>query len=443
MKIHRSEMILLMASTIVTLAMALLLIRWLQPSLLGISGDMVLVRSSKEVVPYYEHIFKKEDLFSSKFTLKDPFVVNRGQQFFPDMGSLGPNDLLGFRNEAVPNNADIIIIGDSQTYGNNVIMQKNWPHYFRENLPAGVSVYSMATGGWGAVQYGYALAKTPVFSPRVIIVAFYSGNDPLETFSLVYGSDMWHEFIPDLKLSKEDAPDVAFPAPESEQWPVSFSDGVKTIFTPALRHASNKRHPAVDAGYLAMLNIARKMTTIARKENVQIVFTIIPTKELVYSRKIENEQIEANPAYQALIRDEKTRVENFSKGLKAIEGVMYVDVVTTLQEEALRPVVLYPGDDDGHPLEAGYRVIGTVLAQAVGPSLLPLQDGFYADLSIDEIIITLVYVEKGEYWIVDDPEKLALNMPRESIIGIKSRALTGLIYRGHRNIRDIKLTGKT
>ncbi|MEE8320750.1 MAG: hypothetical protein V3R68_02775, partial [Gammaproteobacteria bacterium] len=220
MKIQRAEIILMLLSTFLTLAIALLIIRWLQPSLLGIADDLILVRSSEEVAPYYEHIFRKEDLSSKEFILKDPLVKGRAKQLFPDMGEVGPNDLLGFRNAAVPNDADIIIIGDSQTYGLNAIMQENWPHYFSENLPVGVSVYSMATGGWGAVQYFYASAKAPVFAPRMIIIAFYTGNDSLETFSMVSGSDVWHEFIPDPLVKREDDIRTVSPAAKNEQWSV-------------------------------------------------------------------------------------------------------------------------------------------------------------------------------------------------------------------------------
>jgi hypothetical protein len=202
MKIQNSEIILLLVSTLATVAMALLLIRWLLPSLLGISSDMILVKSSEEVVPYYEHIISKEDLSSEELFLKDPTIKTRRRQLYSDIATMGPNDLLGFRNEAVPNAVDIIVIGDSQTYGNNAMMQDNWPHYFGENLPAGVSVYTMASGGWGVAQYYYAFAKAPVFTPKLIIIAFYTGNDPLETFSMVYGSDIWREFIPDSKLSE-------------------------------------------------------------------------------------------------------------------------------------------------------------------------------------------------------------------------------------------------
>ena len=113
MQIKKVEILLILLSTIITLVLGLSLIRWLQPSLLGISNDMVLVSSNEKVTPYYENIFRKEDFLSKEISLKDPYVKTRGKQLLPDMDAIGPNDILGFRNEAVPNYADIIIIGDS------------------------------------------------------------------------------------------------------------------------------------------------------------------------------------------------------------------------------------------------------------------------------------------------------------------------------------------
>ena len=43
-------------------------------------------------------------------------------------------------------------------------------------------MYSMAVGGWGAVQYLDMFTKAARFRPHTVIIAFYSGNDPLESF---------------------------------------------------------------------------------------------------------------------------------------------------------------------------------------------------------------------------------------------------------------------
>jgi hypothetical protein len=348
-KITRSEILLLLLSVVLTVSLALVLIRWIAPGLLGIAPDLVLVQSDEKVLPFYENIFLKEHWSSSEFMLQDPFVNIRAKPLYPDTGALGPNDLLGFRNSTVPVAADVVVIGDSQTYGNNAIMWNNWPHFLQGMLPLGSNVYSMATGGWTALQYYYVFLIAPLFSPKAIVIAFYTGNDSLETYTFAIASDLWKEFLPSRNIADYGTPSVVFPPPENEQWPVVFADGIKTIFSPKLRHSSNMKHPAVDAGYEIMHNVALKMGSEARKNNLDIIFTIIPTKEYVYSEKLKQSEIEIDPEYQKLIDDEGERIRNFSAQLQSIKGVEYVDVVSSLQKAAMQAVELYPKNGNGHP----------------------------------------------------------------------------------------------
>lgn len=62
------------------------------------------MRVAEEVVPFYENVFREEHRESGKFILKDPYLLARARPLEP-AGFLGPTDLLGFRNRAVPNSA--------------------------------------------------------------------------------------------------------------------------------------------------------------------------------------------------------------------------------------------------------------------------------------------------------------------------------------------------
>jgi len=116
----KKEWLLLSGIVTATLLLALLVIRWLAPGLLGIPTDLQLVQVSKTLPPFYEVVFNGEDLQSGKFMLQDPRTRVRARQLYPDSFGMGPHDVLGFRNRAVPDVADIVTIGDSQTYGNRV-----------------------------------------------------------------------------------------------------------------------------------------------------------------------------------------------------------------------------------------------------------------------------------------------------------------------------------
>jgi lysophospholipase L1-like esterase len=277
---------------------------------------------------------------------------------------------LGFRNRAVPNSADIVILGDSQTYGNNAVIEQNWPSVMRSDLNSErATVYNMSVGGWAGPQYLDMFGKATSFKPEVIIIAFYTGNDPLESFMQVYGNPYWQDLIPDKTLTAEDAPKTVFLTPEDENWEVKFKDGVKTVFTPSLRLASNSDHPAIEAGYKIMAKVSHLIAKSAASQKCKVFFTIIPTKELVYAKKISSEGLQAPQDYQTLIDREKANIQQLAKEIQSYPQAHYVDVLQALQEHATKTEALYPEDENGHPVAIGYEVIGHVLAKAIKPHL--------------------------------------------------------------------------
>src|SRR5262245_21640969 len=57
------------------------------------------------------------------------------------------HDHKGFRNLEVPAKADIVALGDSQTYGTGVVPENAWPRQLESMIES--TVYSMAYGGYG------------------------------------------------------------------------------------------------------------------------------------------------------------------------------------------------------------------------------------------------------------------------------------------------------
>ena len=430
-----SEILLLFLVTAVTLAIALGLIRWLAPTLLGIPADMVMVRSSREVVPFYENILSRDDRQSTEFLISDPIVGVRAQTLFPDLGSMGPHDLLGFRNLAVPNEADILVIGDSQTYGNNVVIWENWPTFLRTQLPAGTVVYSMATGGWGAVQYLYAFSKSLVLNPKIVIVAFYTGNDAIETVNFALSSDRWKPYLGRSDVAAEDVPAVKFPPPDNEHWQVKFRDGTVTGFTPAIRLFTNMKHPAVDLGYEIMLDIASDIAKMAHQVGIQPVFTIIPTKEYVYLKKIRMEAVETMPAYESLIEAESARIAWFAAGLQSLDQVIYVDTAAALQEAAMSKVRLYPDDINGHPIGYGYYVISKAVAAALKGYVHALPQGLVVSKTVTDVRVP-VYIRNAQFWLIEgDTEKLL--KAREYTV-VENLRFSGLTMMGRVPVTDLE-----
>lgn len=423
----RKEWGLLLISTALTVVLALGVIRWLAPGLLGIPMDLQMVRVSEKLPPFFKGVFRRADYTSNQFLLKDPYTAVRAKPLLPTTGGMGPHDILGFRNRQIPNVADIVVLGDSQTYGNNAILGQNWPSYMTEQLAIpDQNVYSMAVGGWGAVQYLEMFYNAAAFLPRVVVVAFYTGNDPLESFKMAYGYDHWEALRPDPGLTKADVPNVAYPPPKSESWPVKFHDGVETVFTPKLRYASNQDHPAVRAGYQIMMAVAEVISGLASGHEIRIVYTIIPTKELVYRNKVEQESFEANNVYAHLVAAEERNINEFAQRLRSLPNSLYVDVVGPLQNAALNDTALYPENSNGHPVATGYEIIGRSVANVVEPMVPPLPAGPIAIKSSEHRYQVFV-VKEGTAWLFPNRELLKANgWVNDDIPLVSSRDLASL-----------------
>ena len=106
------------------------------------------------------------------------------------------HDARGWRNPTAYRKADVVALGDSQTYGENVAAAEIWPR----RLEAMIShpVYAMAYGGYGPVHSLLLWSEATELSPRVVIEAFYSGNDLYDAFNIVYNRGQ----LPELKSAE-------------------------------------------------------------------------------------------------------------------------------------------------------------------------------------------------------------------------------------------------
>ena len=409
MAIKSKDMVLLSVTTVVTLFICLMLLRTYAPALLGIPIDLQMVKTAKEVPPFFESVFRQEDHTSESFIIPDP-ILKRAKPLFPDLGGVGPNDILGFRNRYVPSVADLVIIGDSQTYGNNAHIDDNWPHQMGQQLKAqGKSIvrYDMAVGGWGAIEYLEAFQKALYLKPKTIVVAFYTGNDSLESFRAAYSNERWKELRPDNNLVMGDIPTAEFPAPVDKQWLVEFGDGVKTIMTPELRLVCNLDHPVSNAGYQIMKLVAKQISQLAKQQSISVFFTLIPTKEFVYSNKIRAE-IETVPEdYLELVENEERNIFLLSKFFKEVEHSRYIDVVQALQQAALSELNLYPEDTNGHPVSEGYRVIAEEIATNIAIENSVPNELFAITLGGSNYQLAIFREEK--LWIFLNPNMVAAN----------------------------------
>lgn len=106
----KREWVLLSVSVALSMLIALGLIRWLAPTLLGGPSDLHLVQVNNKVPPFYEGVFRKADYENTDYILKDPFTRVRAKPLYPVIGGMGPTDILGFRNLQVPNIATLWLL---------------------------------------------------------------------------------------------------------------------------------------------------------------------------------------------------------------------------------------------------------------------------------------------------------------------------------------------
>lgn len=134
--------------------------------------------------------------------LTSPRTLNAIPSGVPDARlGLRPNpaypghDRKGFRNLEVPAKAHIVALGDSQTYGTWVEPEDAWPRQLESMT--GKTVYNMAYGGYGPTHSLTMWDEAIALSPKIVIEAFYAGNDLFDSFNHVYNQGQ----LPGLKSS--------------------------------------------------------------------------------------------------------------------------------------------------------------------------------------------------------------------------------------------------
>jgi lysophospholipase L1-like esterase len=103
------------------------------------------------------------------------------------------HDKRGFRNNKEMDNADIVALGDSLTYGFASLSTYSWPAILSKISHK--DVYNMGVGGYGPIQYYYLLNNYALqLRPKIIIIGLFIGNDLLDTYNMIYDYEYWDKF---------------------------------------------------------------------------------------------------------------------------------------------------------------------------------------------------------------------------------------------------------
>lgn len=329
------------------------------------------------------------------------------------------HDSRGYRNRYVPERADIVAIGDSQTYGESAPAKYSWPSIL--GSLTGKETYNMGIGGYGAAEYFYLFGNGALeLKPEVVIAGFYLGNDLADTYTAVYTVERWrhlrrpgagHDPGGNDEAKADDTPPVEEARPAKKPlvdelrhgvygaagWfagnsvlyrvitasylgdrirqkmmldlgeKITMLDvgeyGIHTGFTPVRRlEALDMDKENVREGLALALGFFGSMNRLAEENGVRFLVVILPTKESVYGEFIEgNDALQYSDEIDRLLRNER-QVSAEAESYFREHGIPYIDLLGPLREAA-RHEQIYPNNYSGHFNENGNRIIAESIKQ--------------------------------------------------------------------------------
>lgn len=123
---------------------------------------------------------KSEELLNKLPTIDvpDPLLGFRPNPAYPS------HDQRGWRNAQALSSAEIVALGDSQTYGLGANQSESWPAVVEANT--GKRTYQLAFGGYGPAHYIALLDEILALNPKIVIAPLYFGNDVLDSYWLTH-----------------------------------------------------------------------------------------------------------------------------------------------------------------------------------------------------------------------------------------------------------------
>lgn len=363
--------------------------------------------------------------FVEKIQLGDRAIENKLIQD-PVLGlKLAPHvqghDANGFRNETVPQQVDVVCLGDSQTWGVNVERQNAWPQQL--SRMSGRSVYNMGLGGFGPVQYQALMPQALRLSPKSIIVGLYFGNDIYDVYHMAYQYEA-HRRLRSSSAGDELSVDTVGPRAETfwnaekqyhanfgrssisglsfwlrehlalgrllnrvgfwpgstdvdyeidKSWAAAHPDqgavceepGQETVFTTAYRLVGlDTDDQRIVEGMRITKELLAQMQHEMDGSQVKLMVLLIPTKETVYATARPG-SASSNASYEKLVeREGQVRAEILSTC--QAQRIQCVDVLPHLSGAVAQGERLYPSTTESHPNARGYAVIASAVSENLG-----------------------------------------------------------------------------
>ena len=320
----------------------------------------------------------------------------------------GGHDRWGFRNQKLPETAEVVAVGDSHTYGNCAKMDEAWPKVL--GRLTNQDVYSLGMGGYGPNQY-YHLLKTKALGlkPSTIVCGLYMGDDFDNAYRITYGLNHWaslrHGGMENVDPDIWKKETVANPSLQKQFriWLSEHSvlyrlvvhgmlanlkgryqvenasriyasatslilpkENIQEAFLPqGVLRGLNQEEASVREGMRLTFTLLKQMSEICVNNHIQFLVAVIPTKETVYSRYLEhNSKLAMSDILDKLIANERVaRYELFRMFNQ--EKISFVDLLPAMEKATEKERIYTYGVTDMHPNKNGYRVIAEAISQSL------------------------------------------------------------------------------
>ena len=309
------------------------------------------------------------------------------------------HDSWGFRNKSVPENVDIVMIGDSQTYGTASTQKMSYPS--QVEALSGLTTYNLALGGYGPAHYYILAKKSEKLSPKAMTIGLYFGNDLMDVFNYVY--DPSFELFKHLRLDTFSGSDTFKPVVFTKKKFAVIRDflahhsviyrlitqnelfdnfranenkrkgseriiirndreEIIAILNSDARHKSmDVSNPRIQEGIRLTHILVKQIKLFCDASNIKLTIILIPTKISVYEDQVLGSNEER---LKLTLENEHKLFEEFADRFDE-SGIHFINALIPLQEASQNRLNIYP-ITDGHLNNLG----NTVLSKYVVKKLL-------------------------------------------------------------------------
>jgi len=323
---------------------------------------------------------------------QDPIL---GHTLHPDHRE---SDQEGFRNpHNAPKHPDVIMIGDSHTYGNSILREQNWPHQYAQRT--GQSYYNYGMGGYGFLQYYATFQKALQKHPKRIILGLYVLNDFRDTTELLGLLPHWQTWAKTHGFNAASRSSCFVDRSIDERSRLLFIEGfgeatqgfliqnsalfsmvkrkIERATTPRylkdnlsitahqtttllpkhnlgiLKAWTDQSSPCIQEGFDVLAWMLPRMRSQAQAAGVAFHVLIIPSKPTVMAPYHDTSH-HLSPLLKEAIANESALTEKTEALLKTLK-IPHINALPFLQEALKHHPKIYDVDWNFHPLQSGYE----------------------------------------------------------------------------------------